>query len=170
MEQVTVDARTGSVSVEPIGEHLCFTRWRTMLAMARTCVFIAAVFVTSLIGCPAEADPLPPPTAMSLLAQSRGCHGDNRCVVAALEGHARSEPEVGLLATTYRLMGNRTQAERVMRLYLSRWPAGPRAQSYLNYLATPGPPSPGPAPLPTAPFPGPIPAPPRRSGVTPKRV
>jgi pSer/pThr/pTyr-binding forkhead associated (FHA) protein len=68
------------------------------------------------------------------LAAARACRADNACVVAALEGRSRTEQEVGLLAVTYRLMGNRAAAIRTMNRYLQRWPAGPRAEGFHNYI------------------------------------
>jgi pSer/pThr/pTyr-binding forkhead associated (FHA) protein len=68
------------------------------------------------------------------LAQARQCHGDNQCVVSALQGRAQTEQELGMLAVTYRLMANRGSAVRTMNQYLRRFPTGPRAESFRTYL------------------------------------
>jgi pSer/pThr/pTyr-binding forkhead associated (FHA) protein len=60
--------------------------------------------------------------------------GDNRCVIRALEGKARTAQELGLLIETYRSMGNTPRALKNMRLYLKRFPGGPRAPVYQKIL------------------------------------
>jgi pSer/pThr/pTyr-binding forkhead associated (FHA) protein len=82
----------------------------------------------------------PPPAAAassgpSGIEAARAClrTGDNACAVNALR-NASSEPELGLLAVTLRAMNNRAEALRVMRRYLSRFPDGPRAESFRNFV------------------------------------
>jgi hypothetical protein len=71
-------------------------------------------------------------TAHACLARN-----DNPCVVQALAGRARTEQELGLLATTYRLMGNRPAAQATMRQYVERFPTGPRADGFRSFLGAP---------------------------------
>ncbi len=73
-------------------------------------------------------------SGQNLMDQARACRNDNACTVAALEGRARTETEVGLLAVTYRIMGNRAMAVRTMQRYIQRWPSGPRSESFHNYI------------------------------------
>ena len=63
--------------------------------------------------------------------------GDNACVVRALAGHARTAQEMGLLIETYRVMGNTREAEKLMRLYVKRFPTSRRAAAYKKMLAGP---------------------------------
>jgi hypothetical protein len=59
----------------------------------------------------------------------------NQCVVQVLRGRASTESELGLLAVTYRAMGRTPDAVRAMRLYIQRFPDGPRAAGFSQYIA-----------------------------------
>jgi hypothetical protein len=58
----------------------------------------------------------------------------NACVVRALEGHASSEPELGLLGRTYQSMGRRRDAVRVMQRYIREFPTGGRVNGFQSYI------------------------------------
>jgi hypothetical protein len=70
------------------------------------------------------------------LAQALEClaHGDNRCVIRALESRANSARELELLIETYRAMSSTPKAESEMRRYLSIYPNGKRAAEYRRLL------------------------------------
>jgi len=60
--------------------------------------------------------------------------GDNRCVIRALAGKARTEQEYRMLIETYRAMGNPRAALRQMRRYVKKFPSGRRVGSYRMML------------------------------------
>lgn len=75
------------------------------------------------------------------MEQARGCMRSglpqdsmNRCVVRALEGRASSETELRLLCVTYRSMGDRVNAVRNMRHYISRYPGTRYTDQFQEYL------------------------------------
>jgi hypothetical protein len=70
------------------------------------------------------------------LAQALEClaHGDNRCVIRALENRANTARELELLIETYRAMSSTPKAESEMRRYLSIYPNGKRAAEYRRLL------------------------------------
>jgi pSer/pThr/pTyr-binding forkhead associated (FHA) protein len=59
---------------------------------------------------------------------------DNACVVRALEGRARNEPEWRLLIETYRAMSNTPRMLDSMERYIQRFPSGPRTSQYRQVL------------------------------------
>jgi len=59
----------------------------------------------------------------------------NACIVRALR-NASSERELALLASTYRSMGNRSQAIPTMRRYNQRYPNGPLLATFQQYINT----------------------------------
>lgn len=59
---------------------------------------------------------------------------DNACVVRALEGRARNEPEWRLLIETYRAMSNTPRMLDSMERYIQRFPTGPRTSQYRQVL------------------------------------
>ena len=61
-------------------------------------------------------------------------NGDNGCVVAALEGKAKSAQELELLIETHRAMGHGDKAEKYMQTYLNKYPAERRAANYKRVL------------------------------------
>lgn len=65
---------------------------------------------------------------------SNGMTAGNQCVVQVLRGSASSEPEIGLLAVTYRTMGRNSDAVRTMRTYITRYPEGPRVGSFQHFI------------------------------------
>jgi hypothetical protein len=69
-------------------------------------------------------------TASACLAR-----GDNACVIKALSGRAQTAQELGLLIETYRAMGEAGQAYRNMAIYVQRYPAAKRAETYRQMLA-----------------------------------
>jgi len=66
---------------------------------------------------------------MACLAQ-----GDNACVIKALEGKAKTAPELEMLIETYRSMGRTDDAKKSMEVYLKRFPNERRAASYRRLL------------------------------------
>lgn len=58
----------------------------------------------------------------------------NNCIIRALEGRARTEQELRLLAATYQVAGRRADAIRTMRAYLQRYPTGSSAPMYQRYI------------------------------------
>ena len=103
---------------------------------------------------PPPLPPTPPPTSVTFIHPGRSSYvtpldharaclrsnpGDmaagNECVVQALHGRASSEPELALLAVTYRTMGHRADAMRTMRAYNQRFPEGARVASFRQYIA-----------------------------------
>lgn len=103
---------------------------------------------------PAESPPPPQPSAppTDLVAvpagstpmdQARAClrnninnmAAGNQCVVQVLRGRASTESELGLLAVTWRAMGRSSDAVRAMRTYVQRFPDGPRAVGFSQYIA-----------------------------------
>jgi uncharacterized protein (TIGR02266 family) len=60
--------------------------------------------------------------------------GDNACVVSALEGKAKSAPEMEMLIETYRAMGKSDLAEKQMQVYVNKFPNERRAASYRRVL------------------------------------
>ena len=64
--------------------------------------------------------------------------GDNACVVQALEGKAKSAPEMEMLIETYRAMGDTSQAYRNMAVYVQRFPTARRAEAYRQMLERQG--------------------------------
>ncbi len=88
---------------------------------------------------PATAGP-DSPVGMAGAARCMREHSDepaeaHECVIRALEGNTPGEPELGLLAQMYRFEGRRVEAVRTMRLYLERFPDGPRKQNFERWLA-----------------------------------
>lgn len=75
-------------------------------------------------------EPSPMEVASACLAK-----GDNPCVIRALSGRAQTPQEMGLLIETYRAMGSAEQAERVMAVYVQRFPTARRAAAYREILA-----------------------------------
>jgi hypothetical protein len=71
------------------------------------------------------------PLATALECLSRG---DNPCVIAALQGRAKSERELGVLIETYLVVGNTSDAERYMSRYLQSYPDGKLAQKFRRRL------------------------------------
>jgi hypothetical protein len=61
-------------------------------------------------------------------------HGDNDCVIHALEGNAKSAYEIALLIATYNSVGELAKAKREMSRYLAKFPSGPRAGEYQRAL------------------------------------
>ncbi len=57
----------------------------------------------------------------------------NSCIVRALRS-SNGEREMGLLATTYRAMGNRPQALATMRRYMQRYPNGSQYTNFQRYV------------------------------------
>jgi hypothetical protein len=84
-----------------------------------------------------EAAPTP---GRSPLQSASVClaRGDNRCVIRALEGRARTAQELGLLIETYRSIGDTRRALKNMNLYLKRYPTAGRADIYRNILERAG--------------------------------
>jgi uncharacterized protein (TIGR02266 family) len=85
---------------------------------------------------PAAAEQAPAETP---LQAARAClaRGDNACVLAALEGKARSAQELELLIETHRSMGHNAAVERNMRVYVERFPSERRAEAYAKQLGIP---------------------------------
>jgi pSer/pThr/pTyr-binding forkhead associated (FHA) protein len=79
----------------------------------------------------------PPASASAAMDAASAClvRGDNPCVVRALNGHAQTAQELGLLIETYRAMGNVEQANRNMGLFVQRFPTTKRAGVYRDLLA-----------------------------------
>jgi hypothetical protein len=78
---------------------------------------------------PAKAtEPGPLERALECLSK-----GDNRCVIAALEGSSGPR-ELALLSETYRATSDSAAADRSMARYLQLHPAGPRASQYRRAL------------------------------------
>jgi len=71
--------------------------------------------------------------ARACLRSSPDVSAGNQCVVSVLRGRANTEPETGLLCTTYRSMSRTSDAVRCMRNYLQRFPDGARAPSFQQY-------------------------------------
>ena len=79
------------------------------------------------------------PTAKSGggLDAARQClrHGDNPCVIRALEnGRARSPAALALLIETYRTVGDKASATRQMRAFVKRYPNDRRAERYRQMI------------------------------------
>jgi pSer/pThr/pTyr-binding forkhead associated (FHA) protein len=68
------------------------------------------------------------------LASACLARGDNECVIRALEGNANSERELGLLIETYRAIGDAKSAQKMVNVYLKRYPTARRAQVYRDML------------------------------------
>ncbi len=68
------------------------------------------------------------------LARECLARADNACVVRALEGRARNEPEWRLLIETYRAMSNTPRMLDSMERYIQRFPSGPRTSQYRQIL------------------------------------
>jgi hypothetical protein len=92
---------------------------------------------------PAIAPPARPGGGAEPMDQARGCmrsglpqESINRCVVRALEGRASSETELRLLCVTYRSMGDRLNAVRNMRRYVTRYPATRYTDQFQDYINT----------------------------------
>ncbi len=88
-----------------------------------------------------RSEPQPKPAAVPAAAQAplqaaTAClsTGDNPCVVAALEGKAKTPQELELLIETYRAMGKNEQAEKHMQVYVAKFPTGRRANGYRRML------------------------------------
>ncbi|MFI5307698.1 MAG: PilZ domain-containing protein [Polyangiales bacterium] len=104
----------------------------------------------------AEPKQTPLQTAAACLAT-----GDNACVVQALEGKAKSAPEMEMLIETYRAMGKSEQADKLMQVYVDKFPNERRTASYRRVLqrrqeetsAPAAAPAPAPAPATSAPAP-----------------
>jgi pSer/pThr/pTyr-binding forkhead associated (FHA) protein len=79
---------------------------------------------------PSTSDKPPPMEAASACL----ARGDNQCVVRALNGRTQTERELGLLIETYRAMGESSQAQRNMALYVQRYPTARRADTYRQML------------------------------------
>jgi hypothetical protein len=60
--------------------------------------------------------------------------GDNACVVAALEGKAKTAQELELLIETFRVMGNSEKAEKYMQVYVKKYPSERRTAAYRRVL------------------------------------
>ncbi|MDB4932570.1 MAG: hypothetical protein JWM10_5054 [Myxococcaceae bacterium] len=58
----------------------------------------------------------------------------NVCVVQVLRGRASTEPELWLLAATYRALGRTSDATRAMRTYIQRYPDGLRVARFQQYI------------------------------------
>jgi hypothetical protein len=68
-------------------------------------------------------------TATACLAR-----GDNACVIAALDGQAKSAREFELLIETLRAMGRSHDAQQHMATYLARFPDERRSSTYKRLL------------------------------------
>lgn len=58
----------------------------------------------------------------------------NNCIIGALRGRASSDQELRTLATTYQAAGRTADALRTMRQYVQRYPQGPMATSFQQYI------------------------------------
>jgi hypothetical protein len=92
---------------------------------------------------PAIAPPTPAGGGGEPMDQAQVCmrsglpqNSMNRCVVRALEGRASSETELRLLCVTYRSMGDRLNAVRNMRRYVTRYPGTRYADQFQEYINT----------------------------------
>ena len=79
--------------------------------------------------------------AMTPMQRAQACHTTtgnevdrNNCIIDALRGHASSAQELGLLGTTQIATGRRADAVRTARTYLQRYPAGPMARRFSQYI------------------------------------
>jgi hypothetical protein len=61
--------------------------------------------------------------------------GDNPCVIAALQGRAKTAPEHELLIETLRAVGRSGEAQKYMATYVARFPDERRAATYKRLLA-----------------------------------
>ena len=68
---------------------------------------------------------------------SLGTTERNPCLIDSLRGHAQTEREMALLATTYWQMRQVSDATRAMRAYLTRYDSGPSAQLFRQRLSGP---------------------------------
>lgn len=89
---------------------------------------------------PDKPSAAPEPSGPSPMEEANAClmKGDNRCVVEALAGKARSEREIALLIETYRAMGNSQAALKYMQIYVKRFPSARRTQTYEEQLKRAG--------------------------------
>jgi hypothetical protein len=78
------------------------------------------------------AESAAPAPADALLDEARACltRGDNPCVIATLEGKARSALEFQLLIETYRSTGQQDAGRAAAELFLKRHPAAREARRY----------------------------------------
>lgn len=60
------------------------------------------------------------------------------CIINALRGHASSDQELRVLATTYQVSGRTQDALRTMRTYIQRYPQGPMAGQFQQFLVRNG--------------------------------
>ncbi len=77
------------------------------------------------------------PSQGSLEAQARECltRGDSQCAIRILEGHARSQSELGLLIESYRAQGSSDAAARHMRTFVERWGSSAQGRAYRQILS-----------------------------------
>jgi flagellar hook-length control protein FliK len=89
------------------------------------------------------------PQQRTPLQQALEClsHGQNDCVIHALEGKANTTYEVELLVATYRSVGDAAKAKREMTRYLEKFPDGPRVSEYQRLLHGSSEPSADPKPF-----------------------
>lgn len=89
----------------------------------------------------ASSEPPPPsePAAggVDRLQRARDCtiRGDHRCVIRALEGHARGREELRYLIEAYRANGQMPQALRHMTTFVQRFPDIPLTRQYQQILS-----------------------------------
>jgi hypothetical protein len=106
---------------------------------------------------PAPAPPPPPPapepkpaaaakggTPMEIATACLG-QGDNKCVIEALDGKAKTAREYELLIETLRATGRSKDAQKYMATYVEKFPDERRANSYRRTLELQGA-APAPAP------------------------
>lgn len=60
----------------------------------------------------------------------------NICIINALQGHASSMQELGMLGATQMAAGRTTDAVRTMRTYNQRYPQGPLVPTFQRYIET----------------------------------
>jgi len=82
------------------------------------------------------AKPKPTTSKQTPLQTATAClsTGDNACVVAALEGKAKTAQELELLIETFRVMGNAEKAEKYMQVYVKKYPSERRSPGYRRVL------------------------------------
>jgi hypothetical protein len=69
------------------------------------------------------------------LQQALACHSAPDCVIGALgNGRAHGMQELEMLVAAYRASSRRGEAVATMRQYLARYPNGPRAGVYQNFI------------------------------------
>lgn len=87
-----------------------------------------------------HAQPAQPDDGLTPMQRAMACRTSttneparNRCLIRALRGGTTVQ-ELGLLGSTLMAAGDSAEAVRVMRTYLERFPDGPMAPTFLNYV------------------------------------